>query len=103
MEGTPKPPNRYRIESVFQAGEILKLITDAHEPLGPTEISQRLDVTMNTAFRMCVTLEEMGFLRQIGGKYELGTGMSLLWARKKAALKTEKERIEKDLLSLGED
>jgi hypothetical protein len=100
MEGIPKPPNHYRIESVYQAGEILKLIANSREPLGPTDITQRLDVTMNTAFRMCTTLEEVGFLEPIGDKYQLGMGLALIWAKKKVQLETSIKKDARDLRSI---
>jgi len=92
--------SRYRIETVFQAGQILKAVAQAKELVGPSDIARELDITVNTAFRMCVTLEELGFLQQIGDRYQLGMGLALFWARKKSGLEVERERIESDLKSL---
>lgn len=92
--------NRYRIESIYQAGRILKTVADSRCALGPSEIAKNIDITANTAFRMCVTLEELGFLKQVGDKYDLGMGLALFWARKKSGLEVEKSRIEAELESL---
>ncbi|MCX5828732.1 MAG: helix-turn-helix domain-containing protein [Deltaproteobacteria bacterium] len=92
--------NRYRIEAVYQAGQILRAVAESKGAIGSSDIAKSLGITVNTAFRMCVTLEELGFLRQIGDKYELGMGLALFWARKKATLEAEKSGIERDLLSL---
>ena len=93
--------NRYRIESVFQAGQVLRAVADSKGVMGPTEIAASLGIKVNTAFRMCATLEELGFLKQVGEKYELGMGLALFWARKKASLEGERVAIEKDITQLG--
>jgi len=93
--------NRYRIEAVYQAGQILKTISEIKRPLGSSEVAKELGITDNTAYRMCVTLEEIGFLKQVGCKYDLGMGLALFWARKKAMLEGERNSIEKQLTELG--
>lgn len=95
--------NRYRIESVYQAGQILRAVAETKGAVGSSEIAKSLGITSNTAFRMCVTLEELGFLKQIGDKYDLGMGLALFWARKKATLESERDGIDKDLLKLEGD
>lgn len=96
--------NRYRIETVFQAFQVLKVIADSKEPIGPAEIIKRLDMTMNTAFRMCETLDEVGALRKIGDKYELGMALALFWARVKAKREETERQARNDinLLNGGE-
>jgi DNA-binding IclR family transcriptional regulator len=93
--------NRYRIESVYQAGQVIKAVAENKGAVGSSEIAASLGIKVNTAFRMCVTLEELGFLKQVGEKYELGMGLALFWARKKASLASERETIDKDLNQLG--
>lgn len=93
--------NRYRVETVYQAGQILKTIADFKRPIGSSEVAKELGITLNTAFRMCLTLEELGFLKQVGEKYDLGMGLALFWARKKSMLEGERTGIEKDLIELG--
>ncbi|MCE5265699.1 MAG: helix-turn-helix domain-containing protein [Deltaproteobacteria bacterium] len=93
--------NRYRIETVYQAGQILKAVANAKEPVGAADLAKDLGLTHNTAYRTCLTLEELGFLRMIGDRYELGMGLALFWARKKASLETEKTGIEGQLTELG--
>lgn len=92
---------RYRIESVFQAGQVLRAVAESKGAMGSTEIASGLGMTVNTSFRMCSTLEELGFLKQVGEKYELGMGLALFWARKKATLEGEREAIERDITELG--
>jgi DNA-binding IclR family transcriptional regulator len=92
---------RYRIEAVHQAGKILKAIAESRNPIGPSEVAKELEITVNTAFRMCITLEELGFLKQVGDKYDLGMGLALFWARKKAILEGERNGIDRQLTELG--
>lgn len=92
--------NRYRIEAVYQAGQVLRAVAESKGAIGASDIAKNLEITVNTAFRMCVTLEELGFLKQIGERYELGMGLALFWARKKATLEGERNKIESDLKSL---
>ena len=92
--------NRYRIEAVYQAGQVLKTVAESKGAVGPSDIATNLGITVNTAFRMCVTLEGIGFLKQIGDKYELGIGLALFWARKKAMLEGERENVSRELASL---
>lgn len=106
MENTPRydapaPSNRYRIEAVHEAGLILKLLGNSREPLGSEEIATRLTLTPNKAFRMCATLEELGFLEEAGGKYTIGLGLALIWAKKKAQLETTVKKTTQDLATLN--
>ncbi len=92
--------NRYRIETVHQAGQVLKTVANSKEPMGAIAIAKSLDIKSNTAFRICQTLDEIGFLKQVGDRYELGMGLALFWARKKASLETKREAVESDLDSI---
>ena len=93
--------NRYRIESVHQAGRVLRAVAENKGAMGASDIAKNLGITVNTAFRMCVTLEELGFLKQVCDKYDLGMGLALFWARKKAMLEGERSGIDRELESLG--
>jgi DNA-binding IclR family transcriptional regulator len=91
---------RYRIEAIAQAGQVLKIIADSKEPLGVADVTRITGIKPNTAFRILVTLEEVGFLKQVGDKYELGMGLALFWARKKSRLLGLREQIDEDLKAL---
>lgn len=93
--------NRYRIESVYQAGQVLRAVAESKGAVGSTEIAASLGITVNTAFRMCATLEELGFLKSVNEKFELGMGLALFWARKKATLESERAAIDRDIDQLG--
>ena len=75
----PKPkqgnPNeRYHIRAVERALFLLKTFLNNESELGAGEISKRIELDPSTTFRMLVTLEEHGFVKQdpATGKYRLG-------------------------------
>jgi hypothetical protein len=78
--------DRYFIETVLQAGRVIKTIAESKEPVSAGDIVKAIGLSTNIAFRMCITLESLGWIRQIGDKYELGMGLALLWARKRTQL-----------------
>jgi len=100
--------DRYLVASVRKAGQIMRAIAESKEPMSIAQIIEAVraaggDLTQDSAFRMCATLELLGWVTQIGERYELGTGLSLLWARKKATLEAQRIAIDKALDLLGED
>ena len=97
MDSAGMPENRYRIAAVYQAGQIRKLIANSREPLGPADIAARLSISVNMAFRMCATMEELGDLEQVGGKYRLGMGLALIWARVRAEREEVRQHAADDL------
>jgi len=69
-----KPNDRYRIRAVERALVLLKTFLGNEADLSATEIGNRIELDLSTTFRMLVTLEEHGFVRQdpTSGKYRLG-------------------------------
>ncbi len=92
--------NRYRIEAVFNAGRIIELVSNAGEALGAAEISARLDLTSNTAFRVCETLDELRMLKKVQDKYILGDALAHAWARYKTRREADLVRIQTELKNL---
>jgi DNA-binding IclR family transcriptional regulator len=76
-------------------------VAESKGAVGSTEIAASLNIKVNTAYRMCMTLEELGFLKQVSEKFELGMGLALFWARKKATLEGERASIDRDIDQLG--
>ncbi len=85
----------YRVNAVFRAGRILKIVAASKEPMTSGQIAEAVEISSDIAFRTCITLEELGFLNLIGEAYELGMGLALFWARKKATLEADRDRIDK--------
>jgi len=93
--------DRYHIKSIIQAGDILKAVANSKEPVSAADLAKSCGLTANTAFRICVTLADVGFLNPIGEKYELGMALMLFWAKKKADLEAKKEKIENVLAEIS--
>lgn len=89
--------NRYRIEAVWRAGEVLRVVANSREPMRSAEIARACGATDNTAFRICETLEESGFLKRVGDHYELGMGLALFYARYKALREGLRDKIDREL------
>ncbi|MDA8155600.1 MAG: helix-turn-helix domain-containing protein [Actinomycetota bacterium] len=92
--------NRYRIDAVYQAGQVLEVVADSREPMGPSEIAAALGIKINAAFRQCVTLDEMGWLKEVNKKYVLGDRLALFWARYKTRREADLARIQNELKNL---
>ena len=93
--------NRYRIEAVWTATQVLRKIANAPEPTGSKEIAATLGISENTAYRMCETLTEAGLLERIGAHYRLGTLCMLLWAKSTARLESQRDQIDRLLAVTG--
>lgn len=65
---------RYRIRAVERALALLKTFLGNEPELGAAEIGKRIGLDLSTTFRMLVTLESHGFVKQDSatGKYHLG-------------------------------
>ena len=69
--------NRYTINSILRAKNILGLLAQEVTGLRIGELATRLDLDRTTVFRIIVTLEQCGFVERTGdGKvYKLGVGI----------------------------
>lgn len=93
--------SRYVSQQVWRISNILKAVTDSREPMSVSEIMTACELSMDIAFRTCVALWEVGFLSRVGDRYELGMANALFWAKKKATLESQRERIDKAIETLG--
>lgn len=93
--------DRYHIKSIIQAGAILKAVANSKEPISAADLAKSLGFTQNTAYRICITLADVGFLTPVGEKYELGMALMLFWAKKKADLEAKKAQIENVLAEIS--
>jgi DNA-binding IclR family transcriptional regulator len=92
---------RYVTKAILQAGMILKAVANSREPMTISEISAACEISKDVAFRTCVTLEDMIYLQKVGDRYDLGMGLALFWAKKKATLEAQRDRIDKAIETLG--
>ncbi len=67
--------DRYAVDVVDRALDVLELLRDAGRPLGLQEISQRLGVAKSSGYRLLCTLERRGYVERSDheARYQLGT------------------------------
>ncbi len=92
--------NRYRIDAVYNAGKIIEIISNSREPVAASELAAQINVSDNTAYRMCQTLEELRILESIGKKFILGMALAHCWARYKSRREAECVKMQTELKNL---
>ena len=96
-----KDKSRYIIETVIQAGKVLEAVANSKEPVAPAEIVRATGLKQNTVFRLLKTLEELKYVRRIGGdRHELDMGLALFWSRYKSRRLDDRARINRELAEL---
>jgi len=90
-----------RIASVTKACDILSILAEAKGPLTGNEVAVRTQLPVGTVMCQLITLEDAGFVEEVGGGWRPGLKLSLFWARKRAELEAERTRINSDLEKLG--
>lgn len=67
-------PNRYSVQVVNRAFDILEVLRDAPSPLTLQEISHRLGMAKSSGFRLLRTLEQRGYVERVNqdGRYHIG-------------------------------
>lgn len=99
--------DRYVIQAVAKASAVLKTVAESREPMTVAEIVEGLDsefnMDTNAVFRMCETLDSLHWLNRVGDRsFEIGMGLAVLWARKRARMESVREQAFKDLNLLVE-
>lgn len=89
-----------RIEAVRKAGEILKYLASQKVPVTSTDVSGAINLPHGTVMCHLTTLEELGFVQNVGDYWRLGMGLSLMWARVKSTLEGDRMKIESQLKEL---
>lgn len=92
----------HRIAAVQKACEIIAIIAEAKEPITGNEIAIRAQIPAGTVMCQLATLEDNGFVQEVGGGWRLGMKLALFWARVKSGKEAERDRINKDIEQLGE-
>lgn len=66
--------NRYAVDVVDRAVDVLELLRDVGRPLSLQEVSLRLEMVKSSTFRLLCTLERRGYVERIdaSGRYYLG-------------------------------
>ena len=92
-----------RIKAQAQGYEMLKLMSQAKSPMTAAEIAQGMGESVNTVLCWLMTALDAGFVRRENDVWEIGMGVALFWARVKANLEGQHDRIVRDLTSIGAD
>jgi len=91
-----------RIAAVTKACDILAILAESKEPLTGSEVALRVQLPAGTVMCQLITLEDAGFVQEVGGGWRLGMKLALFWARVKSGKEAERERVDRDIGALGE-
>jgi len=74
LSAPPRDLNRYAVDVVDRAVDVLELLRDVGRPLSLQEISLRLEMVKSSTFRLLCTLERRGYVERldVNGRYCLG-------------------------------
>src|SRR3990172_4385307 len=74
LSAPPRDLNRYAVDVVDRAVDVLELLRDVGRPLSLQEISLRLEMVKSSTFRLLCTLERRGYVERVDGdgRYRLG-------------------------------
>jgi DNA-binding IclR family transcriptional regulator len=90
-----------RIEAVGKAIKIIQFLADQRGPVSGAEVSRAVALPVGTVMCHLVTLEDSRMVRRIGEHWELGDGMAVLWARRKAQLEGGIQQRRNQLKEMG--
>lgn len=91
----------HRIAAVRKTCAILAILAEAKEPITGAEVAIRVQESTGTVMSHLATLEDAGFVQDVGGGWRPGMKLALFWARKKSELESERIRIDQELEKLG--
>ncbi|MBN1104722.1 MAG: helix-turn-helix domain-containing protein [Deltaproteobacteria bacterium] len=90
-----------RIGAVVKTIQILRYLAEQRGPVSGADAARALELPVGTVMCHLVTLEDDRLVRRIGEHWELGDGMAIFWARRKANLEAGIERMKDDLRDIG--
>lgn len=91
---------RYIIQPVKVAIDILKALAESKEPMSQAEIATAVGITPNMALRQIKTLGAEMMVDEVGGKWRLGMGAGLLRARLLARKLVERDDLDSQIKEL---
>lgn len=94
-----------RIAAVEKTLEILDYLAHRKEPATGVDIANATNLNSNTVMCHLATLEDHGFVQQVGGDYDgayrLGMKLAIYWARVKSNLEAGIAKQQQDLDSIS--
>lgn len=92
-----------RIGAVQKAARILKVIGDSKGPITGSDIAKEVDEPAGTVMCHLATLEDFGLVQEVGGGWLPGLALALYWAKRKATLESQMEKINRELEVMGRE
>lgn len=89
------------IEAVRKACEILSVLAEAKEPITGAEVALRMRMSQGTVMCHLATLQDAGLVQEIGGGWRLGLKMAVYWARIRATMEAERDRLTENIKRIG--
>jgi DNA-binding IclR family transcriptional regulator len=92
-----------RIQSVLNIGPVMKAVASGGS-MGATveDIAEAASMKDGTARSYLASLEDLGYIKRIGkGRYGLGMGLALFYAKIRSIKESEIRRASNDLEDLG--
>lgn len=90
-----------RIKAVAMTVEILRTLAKQERPMTGSDIAATIDAPLGTVMCHLASLRDERLVDAVADHWKLGMGMALFWARAKADLTSERERIDRQLEMLG--
>ncbi|MGD9809660.1 MAG: helix-turn-helix domain-containing protein [Deferribacterales bacterium] len=85
------------LSTVAKALDILDMLSLQKQPVGTQAIADEMDITYTSAKNYLVTMESRKYVRSVGGQWELGQAVTMLYARRKAKLQAAQTNINQEL------
>ena len=92
-----------RIASITKAIEVLEFLAIQKQPVFSNEIAIAIGEKNDSVLTWLFTLIDKKMVCQVGGGFELGMAAAGLWARKRALLQGQRDQIDRNIKSLGEE
>ncbi len=93
-------PSYNRIGAVKITVAILRYLSEQRQPVRGQDVADAIGQKHSLTMSYLVSLEDEGLIRSVGGCYELGTGLALLYARYKSLLEGKIDRLQRELQEL---
>lgn len=95
------PKTYRRIKAVAHVDGILSYLAGVREPVSSKDVATAVGLPHGTVMCYLVSLAERGYVQTVGNHYKLGMKAASLWARTRAGLESEKQRISEQIQEIG--
>lgn len=68
--------NQRTVNATRTSFTVIEALAEREDRVGVTELASLLDIPKSTAYKHLITLCELGYVRKVGHKYELGLGFT---------------------------